>query len=101
MQKTICCNSKYNAPDDGHMRLKHVELRIHQSNYLVASSWHFTLFHDEDAWSNNPQILLYLFIRFARINYGWFTAISYKFNLSTYVQEQLVIGRRGCVQRQI
>jgi heme/copper-type cytochrome/quinol oxidase subunit 1 len=22
-----------------------VELRIHQKNYLVASSWHFTLFH--------------------------------------------------------
>jgi len=25
-------------------------------NYTVASSWHFTLFHDEDARSNNPQI---------------------------------------------
>jgi len=34
---------------------KHVELRIHQYNYLVASSWHFTLFHEEDARSNNPQ----------------------------------------------
>jgi len=27
------------------MRRKHVELRIHQQNYLVASNWHFTLFH--------------------------------------------------------
>jgi len=24
-------------------------------NYLAASSWHFTLFHEEDARSNNPQ----------------------------------------------
>jgi len=30
VQKTICCNSTSNAPDDGHMRPKHVELRIHQ-----------------------------------------------------------------------
>jgi len=55
VQKTIHCNSTSNAPDDGCMRLKHVELRIHQQNYLLASSWHFTLFHEEDAWSNNPQ----------------------------------------------
>ena len=24
-------------------------------NYLVASSWHFKLFHEKDAMSNNPQ----------------------------------------------
>ena len=30
VQKTICCNSKSNAPDDGRMRPKNVELRIHQ-----------------------------------------------------------------------
>ena len=30
VQKTICCNSTSNAPDDWHMRPKHVELRIHQ-----------------------------------------------------------------------
>ena len=45
VQKTIWCNSTSNAPDDGRMYPKHVELRIHQLNYLVASSWHFTLFH--------------------------------------------------------
>jgi len=28
LQKIICCNSTSNAPDDGHMYLKHVELRI-------------------------------------------------------------------------
>jgi len=56
VQKTICCNSTPNSPDDGRMRPKHVELRIHQHNYLVASSWHFTLFHEEDARSNNPQV---------------------------------------------
>ena len=29
-QKTICHNSTSNAPDDGRMYPKHVELRIHQ-----------------------------------------------------------------------
>jgi hypothetical protein len=28
---------------------------MYQKNYLAASSWHFTLFHEEDARSNNPQ----------------------------------------------
>jgi len=30
VQKTICCNLTSNAPDDGRMYPKHVELRIHQ-----------------------------------------------------------------------
>ena len=30
VQKTICCDSTSNAPDDGRMYPKHVELRIHQ-----------------------------------------------------------------------
>jgi len=30
VRKTICCKSTSNAPDDGRMCLKHVELRIHQ-----------------------------------------------------------------------
>ena len=30
MQKTISCNSTSNAPDDGRIYQKHVELRIHQ-----------------------------------------------------------------------
>ena len=30
VQKTICRNSISNAPDDGRMHLKNVELRIHQ-----------------------------------------------------------------------
>ena len=30
VQKTIRCNSTSNAPDDGRMRPKHVEVRIHQ-----------------------------------------------------------------------
>jgi len=30
VQKTICCNSTSNAPADGRMYPKHVELRIHQ-----------------------------------------------------------------------
>jgi hypothetical protein len=46
----------------GRMYPKHVELKIHQQNYLVASSWHFKLFHEEDAWSNNPQVSLALLL---------------------------------------
>jgi len=30
VQKTICCNSTSNVPDDGRMYPKHVELRIRQ-----------------------------------------------------------------------
>ena len=30
VQKTICCNSTSNAPDDGRMYPKHVELKIYQ-----------------------------------------------------------------------
>jgi len=30
VQKTICCNSTSNAPDDGLIYPKYVELRIHQ-----------------------------------------------------------------------
>jgi len=56
VQKTICCNSKSNARDDGRMYSKHVELRIHQYNYLVASILHFTVFYEEDARSDNSQI---------------------------------------------
>jgi len=29
VQKTICCNLTHNAPDDGRIYPKHVELRIH------------------------------------------------------------------------
>ena len=29
VQKTICCNLTSNAPDDGPMYPKHVELRMH------------------------------------------------------------------------
>jgi len=45
--------------------------------------------------------LIYLFIRFAGISYGRFIAIRYKFKLSTYVEEPLVVGCRGCVQRDL
>jgi len=30
VQKTICCTSTSNAPDDGRMKRKHVEVRIYQ-----------------------------------------------------------------------
>jgi hypothetical protein len=38
------------------------------------------------------RFLVYLLIRFARISYGRFVAIRYKFKHSTYIQEPLVIG---------
>jgi len=52
VQKTVCCNSTSNAPDDGRMYPKYIELRIHQQNYLVTSSWHFTLFY----WRHFPLL---------------------------------------------
>jgi len=45
--------------------------------------------------------LVYLFIRFTCISYRRFIAIRYKFKLSAYVQEPLVIYGRGCVWREI
>jgi hypothetical protein len=45
------CGADGAAPD-GRMYPKHVELRIHQYNYLVASSWHFKLFFRETKFSN-------------------------------------------------
>ena len=39
--------------------------------------------------------LIYLFLRFAGVSYGRFIAVRFGFNLSTYVQEPLMIGRRG------
>ena len=56
VQKFICCSSKSNAPVDGRMYPKLVELKIHQWNDLFTWSWHLKLFHVEDARSNNPQI---------------------------------------------
>ena len=37
VQKTICCTSASNAPDDGHMYPKHVELRIH--SFISIQPW--------------------------------------------------------------
>jgi hypothetical protein len=61
---------------------------------LVHSCWNY-------AGPCSRTLLVYLFIRFARISYGRFIAIRYKFKLSTYIQEPLVICRRGWVQREI
>jgi len=35
VQKTICCYSTSNAPDDGRMYPKHVQLRTRQQNYVL------------------------------------------------------------------
>jgi len=59
------------------------------------------MFQKEVGCGCNRKFLLYLFIRSAHVSYRRFIAIRYKFKLSTCVQEPLVIGRRGCVQREI
>jgi hypothetical protein len=51
--------------------------------------------------STDQSVLVHLFIRFAHISYRRFIAICYKFKLLTYIQEPLMIGRRGLVQREI
>ena len=43
--------------------------------------------------------LVHLFVRFAGESYGRFIAVHCKFKLSTFVQEPLMIRRRGRVQR--
>jgi len=40
-------------------------------------------------------------MRFAGVSYGQFMAMRYKFNLLTYIQKPLVIGRRGCTGRDL
>ena len=47
------------------------------------------------------HFFIYLFLRFAGVSYGRFMAMRYKFNLSTYVQEPLVIGEKGCAGRDL
>ena len=47
-------------------------------------------------WSR--KYLVYIFLRFARISYGRLLAIRYRFKQSKYIQDPLMIGRRGCVQ---
>jgi hypothetical protein len=38
---------------------------------------------------------------FAGVSYGRFMAMPYKFNLLTYVQEPMVLGRRDCTGRDL
>jgi len=45
--------------------------------------------------------VVYLFLSFACISYGRFMVMHNKFNLSTYVQEPMVIGRSGCTGRDL
>ena len=51
--------------------------------------------------SCSRTFLVYLFLRFPCVNYGWLIATRYRFNLSLYVQEPLVIGRRGPMGRDL
>jgi hypothetical protein len=58
-QNATCCNTRSNAPDDGRKRPRHVELKEHKQDYLVASSWFFLLnigFKYNMDGKNNSQI---------------------------------------------
>jgi hypothetical protein len=47
--------------------------------------------------------LVYLFLgrAIAGLSYGRFIAVPYKFKLSMCIEKSLVIGRRGCVLRDL
>jgi hypothetical protein len=47
------------------------------------------------------RFFLFILVWFACISYGRLIAIHYKFNLSTYVQELLVIGGKSCMGRDL
>jgi len=47
VQKTICYNSTSNAPDDGRMYPKHVELRLHQLPSSIELEFHFISYERE------------------------------------------------------
>ena len=49
-----CVGRVYGADGAVHGTIRTVHI-IH-TVHLVASSWHFKLFHEEDARSNNPQV---------------------------------------------
>lgn len=47
------------------------------------------------------RFFLFILVWFACVSYGLLIAIRYKFNLSTYVQELLVIGGSCCMGRDL
>jgi len=51
VQKTICCNSTSNAPDDGRMYPKHVELSIKLTFHIISYGTEAVIRHSTD----NPQ----------------------------------------------
>jgi hypothetical protein len=56
LQHMVFCTSISDAPDDGCMYPETCRARNTSIKLPFASSWHFKLFHEEDARSNNPQI---------------------------------------------
>jgi hypothetical protein len=65
--------------------------------YLKRKEYYFINFQYCNMYCSRTFLVYLLLERFASLSYGWFLAIRYKFELSTYIQEPLVIGRRGCV----
>jgi len=74
-----------------------------QSKARLSGCWGPKLNSSNKIWRKlcSRSLLVYLFNRFAYISYGRFIALPYKYKLPTYVQEPLVMGRRGCVQGEI
>jgi len=57
VQKSICCNLTFSAPDEWAYASETCRPKETSINYIVSSSCHFNLFHDEDAESKNPQTI--------------------------------------------
>jgi len=88
VQKTICFNSTSNAPDDGCMRQKYVELRIHKIklNYLVASSCISRYFMRKMHSQTNPKITDHCRLNVYAYVYLWYrvTELYYMKPIITY-----------------
>ena len=59
VQKTICCNSISNAPDDGRMYPKHIELKILTHSMVQSPSWKanwFAASQEIPRISRNPKV---------------------------------------------
>jgi hypothetical protein len=64
---------------------------VNFSNFYTRESQREVLkvyYRGKERTNSSRRFLVYLLIRFARISYGWFIAMSYKSELSTYVKNR-------------
>ena len=70
VQKTIRCNLISNASDEGHMYVPETcRVKNTSINYLVASSWHFTLYNKDRLVKVGVNSVYLLYLKFVRNNY--------------------------------